>query len=297
MAAVGVGAFFLSGLILLAEEKLLVDESSVTLTAANAPASLNGKLLLVDDDEDFLAYLTEELGRRGYTVIATANSETALHIVHTDKPDAMVLDLHMQRSSGIDIMLAIREQVAAAAIPMPVIIMSADTLPSVPIQALRLGADDFIAKPLHTAELAARLERQLGRKLVAEKLRLSDTLTGVWSRSQLPALCRTVDSAAEQAGDDRILLIFQLAGLEHINRTRGEEAGNAALIGLANCLNEVLPTDGMGEAVIRYSGSRFAVLLHGAEATTRLYTSKVGQSFPVSGPCGRTAVRLPSCMQ
>lgn len=125
-------------------------------------------VLVLDDDDAFLLYMKEELGKRGYRVIATTNPSLAMDYVRECNPQCVVLDLFMDHTAGVEFMLALRDKMKRRFIPTTVVGVEDTTANR--IQAFRLGADDFVAKPFEMAELAARLERQLVRKRLFDRL-------------------------------------------------------------------------------------------------------------------------------
>jgi two-component system KDP operon response regulator KdpE len=110
------------------------------------------RVLLVEDEEPLRRALTLNLTARGYTVFAAADSSSALHIAAVEDPDVVVLDLGLPDLDGTEVIASIR-----ASSSLPILVLSARTGSSDKVEALDLGADDFVTKPFDLDELLARL--------------------------------------------------------------------------------------------------------------------------------------------
>ena len=133
------------------------------------------RALLVDDDPTMLALLTALLKARGYAVAQAPDGQAALEKLALEPFDLVITDRVMPRMDGLDLVRALR----ARGDPVPVycLMLTAASEREQLAAALDAGVDDFLAKPLHVAELGARLrvaERVLAlqAELAACKLRL-----------------------------------------------------------------------------------------------------------------------------
>lgn len=125
-------------------------------------ASLNARILVVEDDEVLNQQLTELIDRAGYQVDARRDGESALLAATTRHFDLMLLDLMLPQRDGISLLRSLRKSNQ-----MPVIIVSARGAEEERITGLRLGADDYVAKPFNPTELLLRIEALLRRSLPA----------------------------------------------------------------------------------------------------------------------------------
>jgi DNA-binding response OmpR family regulator len=117
-------------------------------------------LLVADDDEDILTLVQLRLSRSGFEVIVARDGEEALRLVKERHPDLAVLDWMMPKSSGLEVLRAIRADSATADIP--VVLLTARASEADVQEGLDAGAVDYIAKPFSPQELAARVQRILG---------------------------------------------------------------------------------------------------------------------------------------
>ena len=117
-------------------------------------------LLVADDDEDILALVQIRLSRSGFEVIVARDGEEALRLAQERLPDLAVLDWMMPKSSGLEVLRAIRANSATAHIP--VVLLTARASEADVQEGLDAGAVDYIAKPFSPQELAARVQTILG---------------------------------------------------------------------------------------------------------------------------------------
>ncbi|GAC1604095.1 MAG: response regulator [Acidimicrobiales bacterium] len=110
------------------------------------------RLLVIDDERAVLRALATGLRARGYTVETACTGVDGLSKVALEAPDVIVLDLGLPDIDGIEVCRRIREWSET-----PIVVLSADGAEGRKVEALDLGADDFITKPFGMPELEARL--------------------------------------------------------------------------------------------------------------------------------------------
>jgi DNA-binding response OmpR family regulator/predicted Ser/Thr protein kinase len=119
-------------------------------------------LLVVDDDEMNRDLLSRRLRRRGYTVTVAEDGTEALALVARQRFDLVVLDVNMPHIDGLQVLRTLRKIHSVA--DLPVIMATARDKTGDVVHALQLGANDYVAKPLDFAILAARIDTQLNLK-------------------------------------------------------------------------------------------------------------------------------------
>ena len=118
-----------------------------------------GRLLLVEDDADLRAILTELLTDSGYAVQAAADGQRGLHLGLTQTFDVLLLDRRLPVVEGLDLLAGLR----ARGVTTPVLMLSAIAQPADRVAGLDAGAEDYLGKPFDVDELLARL-RALQRR-------------------------------------------------------------------------------------------------------------------------------------
>jgi len=150
------------------------------------------KILIVDDDQQLLRDVGGGLRKLGYIVDTAEDGATALTKANSKDPDIVVLDISFSDAKtsprhsvdGIEVLRRLRESGS-----IPVLMLSATSIPSVKVMALSMGADDYLTKPFDFEELAARVEAILrrtrseqagGEVLTFSRLRLDPGERRVW---------------------------------------------------------------------------------------------------------------------
>ena len=130
----------------------------------------SGHILVVDDEPDIRNLVKEILEDEGYEVSIAESGETARHARRMRRPDLILLDIWMEDVDGISLL---REWSERGGLPCPVIIMSGHATVETAVEATRLGAYDFIEKPISLAKLLLVVNRALeSEKLQQENLGL-----------------------------------------------------------------------------------------------------------------------------
>ncbi|WP_433300102.1 response regulator transcription factor [Actinoplanes sp. CA-030573] len=119
-------------------------------------------VLIADDDADHRELLTLALRRAGHDVVAAEDADGAMTALRTGSFDAALLDVRMPGESGIELCARLRAEPATAL--LPVMMLSADVNDQKIVAALHAGADDYMTKPFHRAELCARLDNLMLHK-------------------------------------------------------------------------------------------------------------------------------------
>jgi two-component system KDP operon response regulator KdpE len=120
-------------------------------------------VLVVDDEPPIIRFVRASLRAAGYRVITAEDAAGALASVSAIKPDLMILDLGLPDRSGFEVIATIRRQSS-----VPIIVLSARKDESSKVEALDLGADDYISKPFGIPELTARIRAALRHRFQAQ---------------------------------------------------------------------------------------------------------------------------------
>ena len=118
------------------------------------------KILVIDDEPPIRKLLRLGLGTQGYEVLDAPNGKTALQLLD-GKPDLIILDLGLPDISGHELLRTIRARNDA----VPIVVLSSRGDEAGKVQALDLGADDYVTKPFGMDELLARIRMALRHRL------------------------------------------------------------------------------------------------------------------------------------
>ena len=123
-------------------------------------------VLVIEDDPAILRGLADNLRYEGYQVLQAPDAETGRQLHLTGKPDLIVLDLMLPRTSGLDFCRRLR----ASADHTPILIVTARSEEADRVLGLDVGADDYVTKPFSVRELMARVRALLRRTQEASRL-------------------------------------------------------------------------------------------------------------------------------
>jgi pilus assembly protein CpaE len=121
-----------------------------------------GKILIVDDDPNVQRLLQYTLKQEGYEVITAADGAEGFRLWGTDHPALILLDVMLPKLDGYQVAAKIRQEEGQSA-HVPIIMLTAEREVEQKVRGLRAGADDYLIKPFHPAELLARIKSLLAR--------------------------------------------------------------------------------------------------------------------------------------
>ena len=131
------------------------------------------RVLLIDDDSAFTALLAEYLIGDGFACEQADNPVEGLERALTERFDAIILDVMMPQMDGMEVLRRLRRETA-----LPVLMLTAKGDSIDRIVGLELGADDYVPKPVHPRELAARLRAVLRRQTAEPQGSVRDIMVG-----------------------------------------------------------------------------------------------------------------------
>jgi len=125
----------------------------------NQKLSLKNRILVIDDDEAILRIIKKILTSEFYEAVEVSNGKGGLDHVFEHPPDLILVDYEMPGMNGIDFIKKLKANSRVSKIP--VIMLTASQAEETEIEALNMGADDWISKPIHKERLLARIKRLL----------------------------------------------------------------------------------------------------------------------------------------
>lgn len=168
------------------------------------------KILIVEDDEKNREFLKKGLLQEGYAVDEAKDGEIALDLICSSQFDLIILDIMLPNLSGMQILETMRSK----SITIPTLVLSAKQNSAEKIEALKIGADDFLSKPYSFAELVARIEALLRR---AQPIKIDQLLQ--YENISLNPATRTVfiaERSIELPNKEYLLLSLLLRNAERI---------------------------------------------------------------------------------
>jgi two-component system, OmpR family, response regulator CpxR len=123
------------------------------------------KILLVDDEKDFVDVLAERLENRGFQVRTAGNGDEALTALKEEQADVVILDVLMPGMDGMEAL----EEIKKLSPLVEVMMLTGHATIDTAIDGLRLGAYDYLMKPTDTDDLVAKILRAYARKSEQEE--------------------------------------------------------------------------------------------------------------------------------
>lgn len=124
----------------------------------NNKTSNKASILVIEDEPEITKFLKAVLTAHDYKLHFAENAQEGLRLISLYQPEVMILDLGLPDMDGLDVIKKVRESNI-----LPIIVLSARGREQDKVDALELGADDYLTKPFGTAELLARLKAALRR--------------------------------------------------------------------------------------------------------------------------------------
>jgi two-component system KDP operon response regulator KdpE len=128
------------------------------------PAAAPLKILVVDDEPAIVRFLRTGLSSHGYTVLTAGTGRAAQEILEREEANLVVLDLGLPDMDGLDVIIHVR----ATKSMIPIIVLSSRGEEKSKVEALELGADDYLTKPFGMDELIARVRVAQRHQLMRE---------------------------------------------------------------------------------------------------------------------------------
>jgi CheY-like chemotaxis protein len=117
------------------------------------------KILLIEDNPTIRDMLTRRLRKRGYEVAAAADGAAGVDAVASDRPDVILMDLHLPVLDGWEATRRLKN--AASTRDLPIIALTADAMSGDQEKALQAGCDDYETKPIDLPQLLRKVENLL----------------------------------------------------------------------------------------------------------------------------------------
>ena len=132
------------------------------MAVSREEVGLAGKVLVVDDDASVQRLLQHTLRQEGFEVVIAGNGAEGFRLWQEEAPSLVLLDVTLQQLDGYEVAIRIRAEEGAGN-HVPIIMLTADRDVQQKVRALRSGADDYLIKPFHPAELLARMKSLIAR--------------------------------------------------------------------------------------------------------------------------------------
>lgn len=231
-------------------------------------AGLSDAVIMMVDDEQLNIDMTEAfLEGAGYRhFVSTNQAETAVELMQSKRPSLLLLDLSMPKVSGMQILKIMRND--AVLCHIPVIVLTSTQDPQVKLQALSVGAMDFLSKPVDPSELALRIRNTLAATVYRDYLAQHDPLTALPNKLCYKEAVKAVLSRSGRKPKGALIHIG-VDRLGSVNDAMGRAVGDQLIQRIGKRLTGSVEEEGAAAlgsvedhpTLYRFDGDEFAVLL------------------------------------
>lgn len=187
-------------------------------------------ILVVDDDPDTLTLIGLTLQRRGFEVVKAQSGQQALNLLAHDRPDLVILDVMMPQMDGYEVCREIKSDPRTA--DLPVIMLTAKAQTQSQLEGFRVGAIDYITKPVHPQDLVARIQTVLERAQSSAQAGGARVIAVSGARGGVGASTLAVNLASALTARGRTVLVdLELSGTAAIQLGLTPTRGLSDLIG------------------------------------------------------------------
>jgi two-component system cell cycle response regulator len=231
-------------------------------------SKVSGHVLYIEDQLTIANMTMDILHKMGLTFDHNNSAEQGLVLFEENNYDLVLLDIVLQGSKdGIEMIKEIRSRHDSKNL-IPILAMSGTSKASERIHALKVGANDFIIKPVLEAELSVRVKnlivaRQLHLKIISQqqdlkKLAMTDQLTGLYNRYFLNTFIEKALSLAKRQKYPLSIIMIDLDKFKYINDNFGHEQGDEVLVRISAVLQKNCRLE---DIAVRLGGDEFLIVL------------------------------------
>jgi diguanylate cyclase (GGDEF)-like protein len=252
------------------------------------------RVLIVDDEVSLANYHATILQQAGMLTCCVTDPMQVLQPLVEFRPDLILIDVYMPQCSGLELASVIRQQ--ETYISVPIVFLSTEMNQGKQQDAMRLGGDDFLTKPIRPERLIGAITSRVERYRILRSLMIRDSLTGLLNHTRTKEQLDLELVRAEKYHQPLAFVMLDLDHFKSVNDLYGHASGDSVLKSLSRLLLQRLrQTDIVG----RYGGEEFAVVLTNTDgvgavhvmneirdgfAQIRHYAN--GKEFTVTFSCG-----------
>jgi len=224
---------------------------------------LKPRVLIVDDDEAFLANMKRLLESEHLSLRSLSDPRAALDEIERFRPDIVLLDVVMPEVNGFDVCRVLRASERWK--DLPVLFLTVHSNDSVRLKCFEAGGDDYIIKPVLREELLARINVRLERMRLHRERADRDSVTGLLNRRAFLELLQMRLSESKRSLKPLSLALLDIDHFKEINDQHGHLAGDRVLSRFGKLLASRFRTSDVRG---RWGGEEFVIAFYGEDAQT-----------------------------
>ncbi|MBC3880717.1 diguanylate cyclase [Undibacterium sp. LX40W] len=233
------------------------------------------RILIIDDDVDLTQAYSSMLKSAGMVVEVLNDPELVLEHMSSFRPELILMDIYMPNCDGVELSKVIRQD--HSYLDVPIIFLSSEQDEQKQIAAVKVGADDFLCKPIAPELLISSLSSRAERFRSLRTLVMRDGLTGLYNHTAIKEDLIAKISSASRTVTCVAVAMIDLDNFKLVNDTYGHQMGDQVLRTLSHMLKQRLRKS---DAVGRYGGEEFIVIFPNTTAdVARMVLEKIRVAF------------------
>jgi len=223
------------------------------------------RVLVIDDDADFVSYIETALRNSGFICEHVEDPSDTLDVLESFSPEIILLDLNMPHVDGRELAVVIRHQ--EAFVGTPIVFLSAEAKIETKVDAMGLGGDDFLTKPIELDHLVGMLKSRTERFRLLRSRMVQDSLTGLINHSTTKQLLDREIERSRRMGAPLTFAMIDIDHFKNVNDTYGHGIGDRVIRAVARLLKSRLRSI---DVIGRMGGEEFGVVLSGTAGSEAL---------------------------
>jgi diguanylate cyclase (GGDEF)-like protein len=223
------------------------------------------RILIVDDDVEQARYYAQTLEKAGMTTAVISEPLRVMHALVDFMPDMILMDMYMPDCSGPQLAAVIRQ--LEAYVSIPIVFLSMEKNFDRQLEAIQIGGDDFLTKPIQPAQLVLAVTSRVKRSRVLRSLMVRDSLTGLLKHTILKERLEVEIARAHRQSAQLTFAMIDIDRFKLVNDTYGHVTGDRVIKSLARLLQQRLRKS---DVIGRYGGEEFALILPDTDGATAL---------------------------
>lgn len=233
------------------------------------------RILVIDDEPEVAEYHCLILQEAGMSTMHLRDPAELLKALNEYRPDLVLTDMYMPRCTGREVAQVIRQ--IPEFISLPIIFLSVETDKRKQTNALQVGAEGFLTKPIQPLDLIDAVAVRAERLRALRALMVRDGLTGLFNHSYVSQHLDLVMANARRGGNKIVWVMIDVDHFKMVNDTYGHPIGDQVLIALARLLQQRLRHS---DLVGRFGGEEFAIVMQNVDPEgARIIVDRLREDF------------------
>jgi diguanylate cyclase (GGDEF)-like protein len=218
--------------------------------------SFNHRVLIIEDQPTVANYYQMILRMAGMSTRIVIDPMLFLAEIDDFNPDLVLMDLYLPSSNGIELSKMIRQ--IEKYVSIPIVFLSSEDDFAIQMEAMSLGGDDFLTKPIKADHLVSMVKSRLERLLILRSLMIRDSLTGLLNHTSIREHLKQEIDRCKRVGYELSLAMLDLDHFKTVNDSYGHAVGDSVLKSLSRLLRQRLRKS---DIIGRYGGEEFVAIL------------------------------------